>query len=78
MNKISQLREWIIAQSNIQEHEILSNDVNLVDAGILNSLGIMLLINYVEELRGKSIDDEQLNFSHFMTIDGIVSNYLAK
>ena len=58
----------------------LSLTDNLIDAGILDSLGIMKLILFMEEKLSMKITDEDLtpeNFESIQTINSLVQNKMA-
>jgi acyl carrier protein len=70
--------------SNIQEHlrlEFLpshpgieiTGDLNLLDAEIVDSLGIMLLVDYLQEQFEIAIAPEEVTIDNFETLDAIVA-----
>lgn len=53
-------------------------DTQLIDEGILDSLGIMVLINEIEEFYGIEIlpnDIQSENFKSLVTIESLVERY---
>ena len=57
-----QLRSWI-AKKNHQEIEV-TNELNVIEAGVINSLDIMELILFVEQLKGEKFNLKNIN--HFL------------
>lgn len=53
----------------------LSADDDLLDSGILNSLGILQLVSYVDERLGITIPDEDVVYENFNSVSALV-NYL--
>ena len=49
----------------------LSNTDNLIESGILDSLGIIKLITYLEESYSIKVTDEELSIENFETIEAI-------
>jgi len=53
----------------------LSADDDLLDSGILNSLGILQLVSFVDERLGITIPDEDVVYENFNSVSALV-NYL--
>ena len=49
----------------------LSNDTPLLERGILDSLGILNLVSFIEDEWGVTVEDEELIPEHFGTISRI-------
>lgn len=74
-NRVELLRKWILnVDPEITE---LDDDTDIVDSRIVTSLQFVSFILYIEELRGSSIDPEQLNIDSFRTLRAIRQNYLT-
>jgi acyl carrier protein len=59
----------------------LTDDLNLIDAEVIDSLGIMLLVDYLQERFDVPIGAEEVTIDNFETIDAItvlVEGKLAK
>ena len=50
----------------------LTDDSDLLHDGFIDSLGLMELISYVEEVRGRALRDADMRMEHFKSIDNIV------
>jgi acyl carrier protein len=55
------------------EHKKIADKDNIIKEGILDSLGLMHLINYIEETFSLKIDDEELIPDNFETVEVISS-----
>jgi acyl carrier protein len=52
---------------------VLANDEPLVQTGIIDSLGIFLLIGFLEEQLGVKIEPEDVVLENFETVDTILA-----
>ncbi|MCM1992627.1 acyl carrier protein [Oceanirhabdus seepicola] len=62
----------------INEYIDIEIDTQLIDEGILDSLGIMVLINEIEDYYGIEIlskDIQSENFKNLVTIESLVKRY---
>jgi len=50
----------------------LSADDDLLDSGILNSLGILQLVSFVDERMGITIPDEDVVYENFNSVSALV------
>lgn len=55
------------------EHKKITDNDNIIKEGIIDSLGLMHLINYIEETFSLKIDDEELIPDNFETVEVISS-----
>ena len=79
MNKIkikSDIRKYIIESSVAQSNQ-LEDDTHIFDSGILDSMGLLFLIEYLNENYDIQVNDEELVPENFETVDRIV-NFLEK
>ena len=53
------------------DDEALSEDEPLLGSGIVDSLGIMRLVSYIEEEFGVEVPEEQLVPEHFRTVTAV-------
>ena len=49
----------------------IADDEDLIDTGVVNSLGIFQLVAFLEERFQISVGDEEITPENFATIDGI-------
>ncbi|MBW3696754.1 phosphopantetheine attachment site [Vibrio sp. T187] len=50
-------------------------DTNLFEEGLIDSLGFVRLVLFVEELRGSAIDANDMDISNFETIKSISNKF---
>jgi acyl carrier protein len=60
MSTAVQLRHFIISNFYIADPAGLSSDQSLLDAGIVDSTGVLELIGFVEREFGITVDDEEI------------------
>lgn len=72
-----QIKQFILTElikgGNGQE---LSEDDNLIDNGIVDSLGIMKLVSFLESSYKLSISDDEILIENFETIN-IIANFIS-
>jgi acyl carrier protein len=50
---------------------VLTNDMHLIEEGIVDSLGILLLVTFIQKEFAIKVQPEDIVFDHFKTIDAI-------
>jgi len=55
----------------------LTNDADLLGAGIVDSLGILRLVAFIEDRFGVKVPDEDVVFENFQSI-GAMASYVAQ
>jgi acyl carrier protein len=72
MDNVEQLvKEFIIKEFAQDKPGIELNGQNLVEAGIIDSLGILMLISYIETQFGAQIQPEDVVMENFGSIEAI-------
>lgn len=72
METKAKIREFIQKELvNDKAYENLSDSESLIDSGIIDSLGIMKLIGFLEDNLSIQISDEELIPENFATVDAI-------
>ena len=71
------VKEFIIENFLFGNDEGLKDDTSFLDEGIIDSTGILELVNYLEEEFGISVDDEELIPENLDSINN-VGAYLIK
>jgi acyl carrier protein len=77
MSHVNAVREFIVENFLFGEGDSLKNDTSFMEAGIIDSTGILELIMFLEETYGIKIEDDELvpeNFDNLLNID----RYLGK
>jgi acyl carrier protein len=69
MNVQDQLREFIVAQFMYeQNNKALELDDDLLNQGIVDSMGILQVVNFMEEKFGVRISDEEITPENFRSL----------
>ena len=71
MRHVDQIKDYIIRELVNDENEQIKEDALLIESGIIDSLGIMKLILYLEETYKVSIDADDILPENFSTIEKI-------
>jgi acyl carrier protein len=66
------LRAWVSEHGQRPGAAALTDQADLLQEGFIDSLGLMELISYVEEVRGRALADADMRMEHFKSIDHIV------
>jgi len=53
-------------------------DVDLMQEGWIDSLGLMSLISQVEDMLGRPLRDSEMRMQNFVSIDSVVRNLFAQ
>ena len=71
-NVEDQIKNFIVQHFPLAHNRHLNNDDNLLESGILDSLGILEVVSFLEDELNIRIDDEDLIPENFYTIQCIV------
>lgn len=72
---ISQVKETLqnyIKESTFKEAELIRDDTLLFQEGFFDSMGFVMLIDFIEEQFGVQTDDEDLVEENFESINAII------
>jgi acyl carrier protein len=72
------LRSFIVEELRWDGRERLTDDYPLIQRGIVDSMGILSLVSFIESEFGVQIQDEELVPQHFGTISGMASLIASK
>ena len=68
---LNQTRSFILDKFPLARQQTLADDDALLGSGIVDSLGILELVGFVEEAFGVTVDVEDLQPENFQSIDRI-------
>lgn len=71
MNTAQKLKHYIATEIMYADDDALSEDEPLLGSGIIDSLGIMRLVSYIEEEFGVEVPEDQLVPEHFRTVTAL-------
>jgi acyl carrier protein len=77
MTSSSMLLEFVRDELAVGSKKNLQTSDDLLNAGILDSLGVLQLVSFVEEQFGIQIPDEDVVMENFQSIDAL-SSYLTQ
>ncbi len=72
----TQIRKWVRDEGRRTDGDA-ADDADLMEDGYLDSLGLMSMIGYVEELRGRMMADEEMRMENFTSIKRIVKVFFT-
>lgn len=78
MVQIHQEIRDFIRQDLSKEIEHVDNGRSLLEAGILDSLGVLALVSFIEGRYGIGVTDDELLPEHFDSIDAIATFVAAR
>lgn len=64
--------EWVKATFPLASDRDLQPADSLLDSGIIDSLGTLEVVNYLESEFGLEVTDDEMVADHFDTVDSIV------
>ena len=69
----TRLRQFILKQFPAARKRDVSNDDSLLEAGIVDSLGVLEIVTMIEQDFGVTLDDDELMSDHFESIAAITN-----
>lgn len=76
MNTPSLIKEQInnyIVEASLSDNDKIKDDTLIFETGLLDSMGLLFLIEFLNENYSLEVDDEELNPKNFESINSIVS-----
>ena len=70
---VSEILLFVARESNIADHSLIAEDVDLIDQGILDSLMAASLVSFCQERFGCDLNDQNLSEDEMRTIGGLAS-----
>ena len=68
-----EIRSFIFKNFRISKSKNIEDSSALLDEGVLDSLGILEIVNFLQDELGISVEDEELVTENFQSIDAIAS-----
>ncbi|MBO6538686.1 MAG: acyl carrier protein [Rhizobiaceae bacterium] len=62
---------WILEQFPLAAERTIGANDKLLDSGIVDSLGTLEIVNFIEQEFGVPVADEDMLADHFETVDAI-------
>jgi acyl carrier protein len=73
---IAEILRFVARESNIADHSLISEDVDLINEGLLDSLMAVLLISFCQERFGCDLSGQDLSEDDMRTIGGLADAIL--
>jgi len=67
-----QIHDYIVANFLFDSGDV-ADDASLVDEGVLDSMGVLEVVMFVEERLGVAVSDEEVLPEHFGSIDALTA-----
>lgn len=80
MDRLSELKEFVINNFMFGQGDSLENDTDFFDKGIIDSTGTLELVSFIEENYDISVLDSELikdNFSSLTKVNNYINSKLA-
>ena len=80
MDRLSELKEFVINNFMFGQGDSLENDTDFFDKGIIDSTGTLELVSFIEENYDISVLDNELikdNFSSLVKVNNYINSKLA-
>ena len=71
------LRGWILERSGATGDRLVSDDLPILEEGLLSSLDIVEFILFIESLRGEEVDIEAIEPEVFSNINTLYKAFFA-
>jgi len=72
-NVRDQIKNFILKHFPLARNHHLSDNDSLLESGIVDSLGVLSLVTYIEQAFKISVADEDLVPENFQTVEGIAA-----
>jgi acyl carrier protein len=69
--------DWVQRESKLNKDKVLST-TNLTDGAVLDSIQLISLVLYIEELRGEVIPETKISTEYFLSAEHIYNNFFAQ
>ena len=72
------IHDWVMATFPLARKRQLANDDSLLESGIVDSLGTLEVVQYLEREFGIHVEDDEMLADHFDSVDAIAEFAIAK
>lgn len=79
MDALSTIKRYIVTEIMHElDENVLDNEAALIEGGIIDSMSLIKLVNFIEETFGFRITDEELDIENFKTVNALAGFINAK
>lgn len=75
MSNSEKVIEWVEKESGLKYQEDWEKMDNFLESGMLDSIKLMRLLVFIEEILEKELEDDEISYAHLVSIDSIESWY---
>ncbi|PHS07370.1 MAG: acyl carrier protein [Blastopirellula sp.] len=68
---LTDIRDFIFSQFPIATQQNISDDTSLIDQGIIDSMGVLEIVTFIEEKYTIILDDDEMLGDNFHSIDAL-------
>lgn len=68
---VQEIIRQYIAKSTFSENDIIQNNTKIFEQGLLDSMGLLLLIDFIKEKFSIEVNDSELLIENFESVDNI-------
>ncbi len=72
METRAQVRQFIISNFYVSDPAVLADDASLLDAGIVDSTGVLEIITFIESTFSVSVEDQEMLPENLDAVSNIV------
>jgi len=72
-----QLKTWLLEHASAAPPEEFTDQLPILEVGLLNSLDIVEFVFFIEELRGEEVDTDAIEPEVFTSIDTLWEAFFA-
>lgn len=76
MSNIDKIIQWIESSSGLTYTQDWASEDNMLECGILDSLKLMNLLVFIEEVIGRELNDEEINYADLTSVESIERCYI--
>lgn len=73
----NELRGWILDRASAPEERLSSDDLPILEEGLLSSLDIVEFILFIESLRGEEVDIESIEPEVFTNVNTLYEAFFG-
>ena len=66
------IREFVISNFHLEDGSKLSNEISFLEEGIIDSIGVLELVSFLEETFEFRVEDEEIIPDNFDSVDKLV------
>ena len=73
----AQLKSWLLEHASAAPPETFTDQLPILEVGLLNSLDIVEFVLFIEDLRGEEVDTDAIEPEVFTNVDSLWDAFFA-